>query len=31
VDFGAVCLRVIGFEDQDDFLANKQLEGVDVI
>lgn len=23
VDFGAVCMRVIGFEDQDDFLANK--------
>jgi len=30
VDFGAVCMRVIGFEDEGDFLVSKQLDGLDV-
>lgn len=30
VDFGAVCLKVIGFEDESDFLASKQNEEYDV-
>lgn len=30
VDFGSVCMRVVGFEDESDFLASKQLEGHDV-
>lgn len=30
VDFGSVCMRVIGFEDEGDFLVSKQLEGLDV-
>lgn len=30
VDFGAVCMRVIGFEDEGDFLVSKQLEGLEV-
>jgi len=28
VDFGAVCMRVIGFEDEVDFLVSKHLEGL---
>ena len=30
IDFGAVCMRVIGFEDEGDFLTSKQLEGIEV-
>ena len=30
VDFGAVCMRVVGFEDESDFLVSKQLEGIEV-
>ncbi len=30
VDFGAVCMKVIDFEDEADFLTTKQLEGLDV-
>lgn len=30
VDFGSVCMKVIDFEDEADFLATKQLEGLDV-
>lgn len=29
-DFGAVCMRVVDFEDQSHFLVSKQLEGVEV-
>lgn len=31
VDFGAVCMKVTGFEDESDFLQSKQLEGLDVM
>lgn len=31
VDFGAVCMKVIGYEKETDFLISKQLEGADVI
>lgn len=30
VDFGSVCMRVIGFEDEGDFLVSKQLDGLEV-
>lgn len=30
IDFGAVCLKVIGFEDESDFLASRQNDGNDV-
>lgn len=30
VDFGAVCMRVVGFEDESEFLQSKQFEGLDV-
>lgn len=30
VDFGAVCLKVIGFEDEADFLASKQNDDSEV-
>lgn len=26
VDFGSVCMRVVGFEDEADYLMSKQLE-----
>lgn len=30
VDFGAVCMSVVGFENEADFLVSKQLEGAEV-
>jgi len=30
VDFGAVCMRVVDFEDEADFLHSKQLDGLEV-
>jgi hypothetical protein len=30
VDFGAVCLKVVGFEDEADFLASKRDDDHDV-
>ena len=30
VDFGSVCMKVIGFENESDFLVSKQLEGIEV-
>lgn len=30
VDFGSACMKVIGFEEENEFLMSKQLEGAEV-